>query len=57
MRTPGKRRKKGVADFAQVFHHCEDRYTLELVAEQCEDTDKRFLRRRIASLAARERLS
>jgi len=37
-----KRRKKGVADFAQVFHHCEDRYTLELVAEQCEDTDKRF---------------
>jgi hypothetical protein len=36
------RRKKGVADFAQVFHHCEDRYTLELVAEQCEDTDKRF---------------
>jgi hypothetical protein len=36
------RRKKGVADFAQVFHHCEDRYTLQLVAEQCEDTDKRF---------------
>jgi hypothetical protein len=36
------RRKKGVADFAKVFHHCEDRYTLQRVSEQCEDTDKRF---------------
>lgn len=33
------RRKKGVADFAQVFHHCEDRYTLQLVREQCEGED------------------
>jgi hypothetical protein len=36
------RRKKPVAEFAQVFHHCEHRYTLERVREQCEDTDKRF---------------
>jgi hypothetical protein len=37
-----KRRKKGVADFALVFHHCEDRYALQMVAEDCEDSDKRF---------------
>ena len=37
-----KRRKKGVADFALVFHHCEDRFALQMVAEDCEDSDKRF---------------
>jgi hypothetical protein len=46
-----KRRKKGVADFALVFHHCDPRFTPEgnvpdlaarLAREQCEDTGKDF---------------
>ena len=32
------RRKKGVADFALVFHHCEVGTRWNCVAEQCEDT-------------------
>jgi hypothetical protein len=44
-----KRRKKGVADFALVFHHCEPRFTPEdnvpdlaegSTREQCEHNDK-----------------
>ena len=44
-----KRRKKGVADFALVFHHCEPRFAPEdnvpdlaegSVREQCEHNDK-----------------